>query len=120
MNLLKIIIVLIAIESGGDDSARGSKGEIGCLQIKRIVVDDINRNILKRNHFTYADRYDRAKSIEMCQLYLAHYGTRERIGRAVTEQDLVRIWKGGPDGWHEADTLEYWQRYKAERSRQSR
>lgn len=117
MNLLTVILVLIAIESGGDDRKRGLQGEIGCLQIKTIVVDDINQNILHRNHFTYADRYDRAKSVEMCQIYLAFYGAK--VTGTLTEQQLARIWNGGPEGYRKPDTFPYWEKYRVEKRKQA-
>lgn len=78
--LLNILVpALIIIESGGDCNALGSAGEIGCLQIKRITLDDCNRICELRGlpvRYTDSDRYDRAKSIEICKIILTEYGSK--------------------------------------------
>jgi hypothetical protein len=38
-----LLSALIQIESGGNDQARGRHGELGALQIKPILVRDVNR-----------------------------------------------------------------------------
>jgi soluble lytic murein transglycosylase-like protein len=105
VTVLKLILALIAVESGGDNFARGRADELGCLQIRPIVVRDLRRLGYR---FTLADRTDRAKSIEMCQFYLAHYATAELLGHEPTDEDRARIWNGGPDGWGELHTKKYW------------
>lgn len=107
MNLLTLIIALIFVESGGNDLARGPNGELGCLQMKTQMVDDVNR-ILGYRHFSYDDRLSRYKSVEMCQIYLTYYTSRKRLGRPATYQDAARMWNGGPDGYRERDTVRYW------------
>jgi hypothetical protein len=108
MNLLTVIIAMIMVESGGNDlavrPAHTGGDEVGCLQIKRQTVDDCNR-ILGRQHFTYADRYSRAKSIEMAQIYFGHYKPR-------TYEQAARQWNGGPQGHRKAETIKYWEKVK--------
>ena len=104
-------MLLIIVESGGDASAIGDNGAaVGCLQIHKIVVDDVNR--VYDTSFVYADRYDRAKSIELAKLYLKHYCTEKRLGRQPTVQDAARIWNGGPNGYKKKATLPYWRKVK--------
>ena len=38
-----LLSALIAVESGGNDQAKGRHGELGPLQIKSIMVRDVNR-----------------------------------------------------------------------------
>ena len=76
--LLKILIpLLLQVETGGcadPNTAIGDNGNaVGCLQIWKIVVKDVNR-IQKKQVFNDNDRLNREKSIEMCKIYLTHYG----------------------------------------------
>lgn len=114
MNLLSLIIALILVESNGNDmairrNAAGTPTEYGCLQITKDCVDDVNRIVGIPNHFKWPeDALVRAKSIEMAQIYIGHYATKERLGREPDLQDMARIWNGGPDGWKQPETREYW------------
>ena len=118
-NILMILIpLLIAVESGGNDAALGDyckkTGEykaVGCLQIHKIVVDDVNR-IQKKEVFTYNDRYDRRKSSRIAEIYLSHYGARyKRIaGQEANAEVLSRIWNGGPNGYKKESTVKYWKK----------
>lgn len=74
-----------------------------------IVIDDV------RNwgyNYVYNDRWNCAKSKEICRIYLGRYATASRIGRAVTDQDRARIWNGGPNGWNKQATVGYWNKVK--------
>ena len=52
-----ILEALIYVESCNNDSAyRASEDAVGCLQIRKCMVDDVNR-ILKKQKFTYNDRW---------------------------------------------------------------
>lgn len=107
----KLVNKLIKVESNGNHLAVGDNGKaVGVLQIHPEMVADINRFAKRR--FTLADRKDRKKSIEMCKLYLAHYGSRKRLGHAPTEKELARIWNGGPNGHRKTATLKYWEKVK--------
>lgn len=110
--------VLIAIESGGNNLARGKAGELGPLQIKQVVLDDVNR--FTGLGYVPEDCYDREKSIRIARIYLNHWCTRERLGHEPTLEDAVRIWKGGPDGWTDFSTKAHWRKFQAERKRQGR
>jgi hypothetical protein len=111
-------VVLIAIESGGDDHARGRNGELGPLQIKQIVLDDVAR--FTGLQFTPEDCFDREKAIRIAKIYLNHYCTRERLGHEPTLEDAVRIWNGGPDGWAELSTKAHWRKFQAKRKQLGR
>jgi hypothetical protein len=93
------------VESGFDDSAY-AKGEdaVGVLQIRKTMVDDVNR-ILKRqkkdHRFTYDDRWSRQKSIMMFDIYCKHYGL-------TTAEEIARCWNGGPRGMDKEATVYYW------------
>ena len=105
--LALLIAGMIQVESNGVNGALGKHGEVGCLQISRGVVQDVN-HIQSHVRFTFSDALNRDRSIAMCRIYLAHYATAERIGREPTERDMAMIWHHGPDGWAKHDFDGYW------------
>lgn len=120
--MMIFIHALIGAESGNPDfhltgqiiivEARvGTRGEWGPLQITTQLVDDVNR-ISPAGHYryTYLDRLSEDKAIEMCIIYLMHYGTPQHLGHIATEEDLARMWNGGPDGWKKKATRDYWRK----------
>jgi len=111
MTLATLIAALIIVESGGKDDAVGDGGmAVGCLQIWPCALDDVNR--IAGTDFTLADRFDRQKSIRMCEIYLKHWGAyyERQTGKRPTAKVLARIWNGGPAGWKHGETLAYWRK----------
>jgi len=110
-DLLNILIpILMLIESNANPNAIGDKGaSVGVLQIKAITVKDVNR-IVGKNQFDLNDRKDVHKSIEMCRIYLSHYG-KKIMRRPITPREklklLGRIWNGGPSGYKKRATYRY-------------
>ena len=102
-----LISAIIHVESSGRDSAY-HKGEdaVGCLQIRKCMVDDVNR-ILKRQksnkRYAYDDRWLRYKSIEMFEVYCKHY-------KLITAEEIARCWNGGPRGMQNDVTAGYWKK----------
>ena len=97
------------VESGGNRFAwNRSEDAVGIAQIRRCVVDDVNR-ILGRQEFTYGDRWDPCKSRRMFRVYIIHYTDRytRLTGKPATVGVAARIWNGGPDGWKKKVTDEY-------------
>tara|TARA_R100001463_G_scaffold126417_1_gene184081 strand:+ start:28 stop:579 length:552 start_codon:yes stop_codon:yes gene_type:complete len=106
-----VLDAIMFIESGNDDSAyAASEDAVGCLQIRRVMVDDVNR-ILKRQEspvrFTYEDRWDRKKSIEIFNIFCTYYNLD-------TPEDMARGWNGGPRGMDKSSTMYYWTKVEAE------
>ena len=100
-----LLSALMFVESGFDDSAYvASEDAVGVLQIRKTMVDDVNR-ILKRQkkdyRFTYNDRWSRNKSIQMFDIYVMHYGLS-------TAEEVARCWNGGPRGMNKDATVYYW------------
>lgn len=100
-----LLSALMFVESGFDDSAYAkSEDAVGVLQIRKTMVDDVNR-ILKRQkkdlRFTYNDRWSRNKSIQMFDIYVMHYGLS-------TAEEVARCWNGGPRGMDKEATVYYW------------
>lgn len=110
MSMLTLILALILVESSGNNLA--VNGDCwGCLQIRPIYVEDVNR--IAGTRFTHADAFDRQKSIQMFRIYTGHYATPERLGRTPTIQDIARIHAGGPNGWSDPATIAYWQKVQS-------
>ena len=107
--ILCLIPLLIQVESGGRSDAVGGNGRaVGVLQIWKITVDDVNR--ISGKNYTYADRLNREKSIEMCRISLLHYGKHyeKTTGKKVTMEVLARNWNGNPvNGYKNPKTLKY-------------
>ena len=107
----KLIDAICKVESNNVMYIVGDNGKaIGCLQIWKTVVDDVNK--YSKVKYTYADRYDKVKSYEMFKLYIGHYATQKRLGRKPTNEDMARIWNGGPNGYKKTATIKYWNRVK--------
>lgn len=105
-----LLSALIAVESGGNDRAVGRHGELGPLQIKSIMVRDVNR--FARTHYAHQDVTNRQVSIDIAQKYLAHYGEN------LSDESLARIWQGGPKGPKLSSTRAYGRRVMRELERQ--
>jgi hypothetical protein len=100
-----LLSALMFVESNFDDSAYAvGEDAVGVLQIRKTMVDDVNR-ILKRQkkdyRFTYDDRWSRNKSIQMFDIYVMHYGLS-------TAEEVARCWNGGPRGMDKDATVYYW------------
>jgi len=65
----KVVIGMIQVESNGNDSAYNKSEEaVGCLQIRPIMVREVNRILKKQgkeHRFKMKDRWDRNKSLDM-------------------------------------------------------
>ena len=106
-NTVHLLSAIIRVESRNNDSAYCvSEDAVGCLQIRKCMVDDVNR-ILKRQksytRFTYDDRWLRHKSIEMFNIYCNHYGL-------TSAEEIARCWNGGPRGMNNPLTANYWRK----------
>ena len=65
-------IALMALENPQNLDAIGDAGERGPLQIRPIVVRDVNR--IYGTTFTLDDCFDYDTSVEIARLYLEHWG----------------------------------------------
>ena len=111
MSYMHLILFMIIVESRGVNDAIGDNGKaVGCLQIHKVVIDDVNG--IYDTSYEYDDRYDRDKSIEVAKLYLTHYASEKRLNRQPTIKDAARIWDGGPNGHKKEATLPYWEKVK--------
>jgi hypothetical protein len=107
--ILKLILALIAIESGGNPRAIGDHRQAhGQLQIHRSVVRDVNR--FAGTHYRLRDAYSPSESFEICRLYLEHYATAARLGHEPTPAEVACIWNAGPLGWKNPRAAAYGER----------
>lgn len=108
MNLTNLISALIMVESSNNDLAIGDQGRaIGCLQIHRAVVLDVNR--FTGSHYRWEAMTNRAQARAVCEAYLTHYGKNK------TTEEQARIWNGGPQGHKKKTaTQAYWRRVQKE------
>ena len=102
---LDILNAIMQVESRGDDNAYApSEDAVGCLQIRKCMVDDVNRILKKINinsRYSYNDRWNRQLSIEMFDIFCTYYGLN-------TAEEMARCWNGGPRGINNPATLGYW------------
>ena len=108
MNLTNLISALILVESSNNDLAIGDQGRaIGCLQIHKAVVLDVNR--ITGSHYRWEAMTNRVQARAVCAAYLTHYG------KGKTTEEQARIWNGGPQGHKKKTaTQAYWAKVKKE------
>jgi hypothetical protein len=100
-----LISALIIVESSNNDLAVGDQGKaIGCLQIHRGVVQDVNR--ITGSHYKHSEMTNRVAARAVCEAYLKAYG------KGKTTEQQARIWNGGPTGDRKSATEAYWAKVK--------
>ena len=105
-----LVDAVMYVESRNNPNA-WNKHEDACgvLQIRPIMINDVNRILSKKNTpkvYTLNDRWSKTKSIEIFNIIQEYYspnGTPERI---------ARVWNGGPNGYKKPQTLAYWHKVK--------
>ena len=106
-NTTHLLSAIIHVESGNNDSAYNSyEDAVGCLQIRKCMVDDVNRILFRQKSdlkFSYSDRWLRDKSIKMFDIYCKYYGL-------TTAEEIARCWNGGPRGMNKPITATYWRK----------
>lgn len=102
-----LIAAIMMVESGGNHRAIGDGGTaIGPLQIRQAAITDVNR--IHGTKFTLTQTTNLAVSSRIFTLYTGHWCTAKRLGRKPTNQDIARVWNGGPNGWRRKSTVKYW------------
>lgn len=112
-NISKIREVLKHVETNYRIEMIGDGGDsFGILQIQEAVIIDIN--LKYGTNYTHQDAFDEVCAEEIFELYIQMYAEKleKREKRPVTEQDIVRIWNGGPYGYKRSSTLDYLEKYK--------
>lgn len=106
LNIRELFLTsIITIESKGNPTAVTRDGSAGILQIKPVMVKEVNRICkLKKidKKFTLKDRFDVNKSIEMFWIYQNFYN------KNASYEKMARDWNGGPTGHKKSKTKKYW------------
>ncbi len=113
-----LIQAMIMVESEGNDSAyhKGEKAA-GCLQIRPIMVREVNRilGIQKSElEYTLEDRWSREKSIEMFHIVNGYHNKNS------TYEEIARAWNGGPNWFKKGLTKRYWKRVQKQLKKQKK
>ena len=106
---------IVWVESKGDANAKSRDGSVGIVQIKPVMVKEVNR-ICKiqglDKKFTLADRKNPEKSAEMFWIYQEFYNP-ELNKDSLSKEDMelmARKWNGGPNGHKKKATRKYWKK----------
>ena len=118
LNVEPLIQAMIMVESEGNDSAYSKKEEaVGCLQIRPIMVREVNRilQIQKSDlEYTLDDRWSREKSIEMFHIVNGYHNKNS------TYEEIARAWNGGPNWFKKSLTKRYWKRVQKQLKKQQK
>ena len=110
------VAAVIQVESRGNDNAYCRKEDaVGCLQIRPIMVREVNR-ILKLNdiqmRYTLNDRWSRVRSLEMFEIMAEEVECCDGLTRLEFYEIVARKWNGGHRGHKKRSTKKYWKKVK--------
>jgi len=102
---------IIQVESSGNDLAVNQRtNAVGCMQIRPIMVREVNRILSLKGEmnkrFTYDDRLSRAKSLDMFRIWRDYHHSDD------TDEVVARCWNGGTRGDQMEATIKYWNKVK--------
>ena len=96
-NKKPLVDALILVESSGNPKAFNKKeNAVGCLQIRPIMVREVNRILRKQKserRFTKEDRWDCGLSKEMFYIWANYHH------QVSNDEIIARNWNGGPGGY---------------------
>ena len=105
-----LVDALILVESSGNSRAYNKKERAcGCLQIRPIMLREVNRILRKQKSnqkFTLEDRWNCGLSKEMFYIWVNHSHQNS------SDEKIARCWNGGPRGWKKKSTQHYWAKVK--------
>ena len=105
-----VVEAMIQVESAGKDSAyNASEDAVGCLQIRPIMVREVNRILRKQGdtlRYRLKDRWNREKSLEMFHVWREYHHPNS------TDEVTARSWNGGGRGGEMKATIPYWEKVK--------
>ena len=111
-----LLEAMIIVESNGNDSCIGDRNlgrpSVGCLQIRPIMVREVNRLLRKqkiKKKYKLKDRYSRKKSIEMFYIWKDYHHSED------SDEVIARCWNGGPKGCKKKSTNYYWTKVRKEK-----
>ena len=105
-NKKPLVDALILVESAGNPKAFNKReNAVGCLQIRPVMVREVNRILRKQKserRFTKEDRWDCGLSKEMFYIWANHHH------QVSNDEIIARNWNGGPRGYKKQSTEYYW------------
>jgi len=110
-NREELIEAMAFVESGGNPATIGDINlgtpSVGLLQIRPIMVREVNRILRKQGldkRFKNSDRSSGEKSIEMFNIWADAYHLNSSY------EKMARNWNGGPKGYKKSATAHYWKK----------
>ena len=107
-NITTLVDALIMVESNGNPNAYCKKEKaVGCLQIRPIMLREVNRILRKQKstkRFSLEDRWDCGLSEEMFYIWRNYHHEDS------SDEVIARNWNGGPRGYKKQSTTHYWQK----------
>lgn len=106
---------IVWVESKGSTTAKTRDGSLGIVQIRPVMVKEVNRICREQGReerYTLNDRLDPKKSYEMFWIYQDFYHPEinwENITLAEMEV-MAKRWNGGPNGHKKKSTKKYWRK----------
>lgn len=101
-----LVDALILVESSGNSSAYNKKERAcGCLQIRPIMLREVNRILRKQKserRFSLEDRWNCGLSKDMFYVWVNHHHKNS------SDEVIARNWNGGPRGYKKPQTEHYW------------
>ncbi len=103
------------IESSHNPKAKSRDGSVGIVQIKPVMVKEVNRICQLKGidkHFSLADRQSKSKSKQMFWIYQKFYNPNVNFDQlSQNEMEVMaRKWNGGPKGHVKNSTKKYWRK----------
>ena len=109
-SITTLVDALIMVESNGNPNAYCKKEKaVGCLQIRPIMLREVNRILRKQGlnrRFSLEDRWDCGLSKEMFYIWKRWHHKNS------SKEKIARNWNGGPRGWKKKSTQKYWTKVK--------
>ena len=109
-SITTLVDALIMVESSGNPNAYCKKEKaVGCLQIRPIMLREVNRILRKQKstkRFSLEDRWDCGLSKEMFYIWRSWHHEDS------SNEVIARCWNGGPRGWKKKSTQHYWAKVK--------
>lgn len=110
---------IVWVESKGNENAKSKDGSVGIVQIKPVMVHEVNRICKLRGidkHYSLRDRLNPEKSEEMFWAFQEFYHPNLNYDSLSHTQmeSIARTWNGGPRGPKKKATKRYWRRVLAQ------
>ena len=103
-----LVDALIMVESNGNPNAYCKKEKaVGCLQIRPVMLREVNRILRKQKsttRFSLEDRWDCGLSEVMFYIWRNYHHEDS------SDEVIARCWNGGPRGYKKQSTEYYWQK----------